>query len=128
MCIRDSGEGMLYAGNSILTNSTRSPSLTDIRSPVAIDPAQTWLPTTLFLGAGSFDVGAVGSLLLGPVANPFLLPEGVGNTFWDKSYFSTYATTDAVDVFSLTGTVTLRESATLPGASGTTPLLSLIHI
>ena len=41
----------------------------------------TWLPTTLFLGKGSFDVAARGDVLLGPVANVFLLPEGINNSF-----------------------------------------------
>ena len=119
------GNGMLSAGNSIHTNSTRSPSLAGI---IALSPDNTpapeaWLPTTLFLGKGSFDVFAVRDLTLGPVANPFLLPEGVSNTYWDKSYFSTYAPTDTISVSSLTGTLTLRESATLPSETGATPLL-----
>ncbi len=119
------GTGTLYSGNSILTNSTRSPTLGTIRNPAALDVAQTWLPTTLFLGQGGFNVAALGSVLLGPVANPFLLPEGLSNTFWDKSYFSTYATGDTVHVSSLTGAVTLRESATVPGATGNTSLLGI---
>ena len=111
------GQGTLTAGNSIHTNSTRSPSRTTLVTPDDILPSITWLPTTLFLGKGSFDVSARGDVLLGPVANPFLLPEGVNNVFWYKTYFSTYASTDAVNVSSLTGDVTLRENATLPTAS-----------
>ncbi len=106
------GQGTLTAGNSILTNSTRSPSLTTLVIPDAILPSTTWLPTTLFLGQGDFDVSARGDVLLGPIANPFLLPEGVNNIFWYKTYFSTYASTDAVNVASLTGDVTLRENVT----------------
>jgi hypothetical protein len=117
------GQGTLEAGNSIVTNYTRSPSLGSITIPASIDNSATWLPTTLFLGEGSFDVTAEDDLLLGPVANPFLLPQGVDNTYWDKTYFSTYATTDAVNVTSLTGTVTLRESATLSSSATATPLL-----
>ncbi|HEY0341840.1 MAG TPA: hypothetical protein VGC34_13615, partial [Steroidobacteraceae bacterium] len=63
-------------------------------------------------------------LLLGPVSNPFLLPQGVNNTYWDKSYFSTYATTDTVDVASLTGTVTLRTESS-PNSGAATPLLQV---
>jgi hypothetical protein len=76
------------------------------------------LPTTLFLGNGSFDVSARGDLLLGPVANPFLLPAGIDNTYWYKTYFSTYASTDSVNVSSLTGSVTMREAAVASDPSG----------
>jgi len=117
------GQGTLQAGNSIITNSTRSPSLGTIALPAKIGNSATWLPTTLFLGDGSFQVSADNSVLLGPVANPFLLPQGVDNTYWDKTYFSTYAATDAVDVGSLTGNVMLREEATLSSSSLATPLL-----
>jgi filamentous hemagglutinin len=121
------GQGTLRAGNSIHTNSTRSPSLGPIVSPAGIFPEQTWLPTTLFLGKGSFDISARGDVLLGPVANPFLLPGGYSNTFWYKTYFSTYAPTDEINVLSLTGAVTLRRSATSPseGISAAVPLLQV---
>jgi hypothetical protein len=119
------GQGGLTAGNTIHTNSTRSPSLGTLQFPVEILAPETWLPTTLFLGKGSFDVSASGDVLMGPVANPFLLPGGFNNTFWYKTYFSTYAPTNSVQVESLGGSVTLRESATLPSstASNATPLL-----
>jgi filamentous hemagglutinin family protein len=119
------GQGILSAGNSIHTNSTRSPSLTIITDEAPY-PEETWLPTTLFLGKGGFDVSARGDLTLGPVANPFLLPENYNNTFWYKTYFSTYATTDWVNVASLGGTVTFRENTVLPGSGigGSTPMLA----
>ena len=117
------GQGTLAAGNSIITNATRSASLGTITVPASVNDSLTWLPTTLFLGDGSFDVTAQSNLLLGPVANPFLLPQGVDNTYWDKTYFSTYATTDAVNAASLTGSLTLRESATLVSGDTATPLL-----
>src|SRR5262249_38679291 len=66
----------------------------------------------LFIGKASFDVAAGGDLLLGPIANPFLLPEGINNSYWYKTYFSTYAANSGVTVESLTGNVTLREDAT----------------
>jgi len=117
------GNGTLSADNSIHTNATRSPSLTSITGEAPF-PSQSWLPTTLFLGKGSFDVSANGDLLLGPVANPFLLPGGLGNTFWYKTYFSTFASTDEVNVSSLTGTVTLRNAgiASAPSGGASTPL------
>ncbi len=108
------GHGTLSAGGSIHTNSTRAAlKQSDViafdNQRIAPDPT-TWLPTTLFLGKGGFDVSARGDLLLGPVANPFLLPQGVNNNPFEKTYFSTYAATDAVNVSSLTGTLTLRDS------------------
>ena len=118
----EQGNGALSAGGSIVTNSTRSP--TGIDS--AIGDPNTFLPTTLFLGAGSFNVSANGDVLLGPVANVFLLPEGYSNTYWYKTYFSTYAASDSVDVSSLTGGVTLREEATVfVNSNQPEPLLNL---
>jgi len=119
------GDGVLSAGNSIHTNNTRSPSLTTLRSPAEYLAPETWLPTTLFLGKGSFDVSARSDVLLGPVANPFLLPGGFNNSYWYKTYFSTYAPTNSVNVTSLGGDVTLRTAATLPASdtSTATPLL-----
>lgn len=116
------GHGTLTAGGQITTNSTRSPGVmsTVTGANAVLDPS-TWLPTTLFIGKGGFDVSARGDVLLGPVANSFLQPPGLGNTFWLKSYFSTYDPDSYVNVESLGGSVTLREYATVNGAS--TPLL-----
>lgn len=118
------GKGALDAGRSIRTNATRSPSLTNLtnQAPIA---SENWLPTTLFAGKASFDVSARGDILLGPTANPFLLPGGYNNTFWYKTYFSTYSPDSAVNVASLSGNVTLRQSSTLPvdGLGGDLPLL-----
>ena len=116
------GTGELDAGRNIVTNQTRSPSLGLVVSPSATLDEHTWLPTTLFLGKGSFDVTARGDVLLGPVANVFLLPEGINNSFWYQTYYSTYDPSDRVSVSSLTGSVSLREAATLSG-SGSAPLL-----
>jgi hypothetical protein len=111
------GQGTLTAGNSIITNSTRTPSLGNIITPAQVDSPQTWLPTTLFLGQGDFTVTSGGDALLGPVANVFLMPQGISNTYWYKTYFSTYAPGDAVNITSLGGDVTLRESVTPDGGS-----------
>ena len=119
----EKGEGTLDAGNSILTNATRSPTLTTLSAIPVVDGPATWLPTTLFLGDSSFTVEAKNNLLLGPAANVFLLPQGVDNTYNDKTYFSTYSPTDSVSVSSLTGAVTLDESTTLPTTSTATPQL-----
>jgi len=108
------GNGTLFAGHSIHTDDTRSAAATSY-SPSSPFAAETQLPTTLFLGKGSFNVTANGDVLVGPVANPFLLPEGFSNTFWYKTYFSTYAPTDSVSVSSIGGSITFREETTLPG-------------
>lgn len=119
------GRGTLQAGGSIVTNSTRSPSIPQLGGTSNTFDSSTWLPTTLFLGKGQFEVTALGDLLLGPVANPFLLPPGINNTFWQKSYFSTYDKDSSVSVASVGGSVTLRQGTTLPasGAGSVTPIL-----
>jgi filamentous hemagglutinin len=105
------GTGTLNAGGSIDTNATRSTLLlTDAASlnGAAPDPT-TWLPTTLFLGKGGFDVSANGSVLLGSVANPFLLPQGINNSYLLRTFFSTFASNDSVKVSSLVGDVAFKE-------------------
>ncbi|BCU79476.1 filamentous haemagglutinin family protein [Luteolibacter sp. LG18] len=104
------GHGQLSAGGDIHTNATRSVLSQSLASAASV---YTQLPTTLFLGKGGFDVDARGNVLLGPVANPFLLPGGLNNSYWNKSYFSTYASDSYVHVSSLGGSVTLRESGTV---------------
>jgi filamentous hemagglutinin family protein len=108
------GQGALSAGGDVTTNSARAAlsksELTSLAPSGGPDPV-TWLPTTLFLGQGSFTVAANGSVLLGPVSNAFLLPEGTDNGFYDKSYFSTYAFDDAISVSSLVGSITLQDNA-----------------
>ena len=116
------GTGTLDAGASFITNYTRSPSLQDIGGALEYEPSVSWLPTTLFLGKGGFNVYANNDILLGPLSNVFLLPEGYNNTYPYKTYFSTYAPTDFVDVTSVSGSVTLAESTTTTGATST-PML-----
>lgn len=111
------GHGTLYAGGQITTNATRSPGSINIANGAnAVLDSNTWLPTTLFVGKGGFDVSARGNVLLGPVANAMLLPQGVINTYRLKSYFSTYAASSYVNVSSLGGNVTLRQGATVNNA------------
>jgi hypothetical protein len=102
------GNGILVAGGEIRTNATRSV-LDANRTFLA--STYTRLPTTLFLGKGAFDVSGNGDVLLGPVANPFLLPSGQLNGYYNKSYFSTYGVDSSVTVSSLGGDVTLRTAA-----------------
>ena len=71
----EKGNGALTAGGAIMTNQ--------VNQIVSADP----LPTTLYLGKGSFEVKAGGDVLLGPVANPFLLPQGILNGLWTAAIF-----------------------------------------
>jgi hypothetical protein len=119
------GAGILQARGSIKTNPTRSLSRGNIDSPATVTHPLTWLPTTLFLGKGSFDVAARGDVLLGPVANAFLLPPGINNRYWNKSYFSTYAPDSLVRTTSLGGTITHRTEAQLRQEGSPRPLLAL---
>lgn len=119
------GLGVLQAGGMITTNSTRSPSLGGLGSGNPIFPEATWLPTTLFLGRSSFDVSARGDVLLGPVANTTLLPQGINNKHWYKTYFSTYGLDAGVAVTSLGGNITIRQAATRPDGGGPESLLNL---
>ncbi|GEP44332.1 filamentous haemagglutinin family protein [Brevifollis gellanilyticus] len=108
------GRGTLSAGGQITTNASRSPGLISSLTGInAVGDPNTWLPTTLFLGKGGFDVSARGDVLLGPVANAFLMPQGLGNSYWNKTHFSTYAADSFVNIISLGGAVTLRTGATI---------------
>jgi hypothetical protein len=122
------GNADLLARNEITTNATRSPSLGRLGQPSntsIIYPEQTWLPTTFFLGRGSLDVTAGGNALIGPVANTMLLPQGLNNKHWYKSYFSTYSQNSSVKVTSLGGDITFREAAVIPSAVAPDGILNL---
>ena len=123
------GTGALNAQAAIVTNSTRSPSLgiiSSLTTPIVLD-SSTWLPTTLFVGDSSFTVKAVGDILLGPVANPFLMPQGYSNSYWYKSYFSTYNANSAVNVTSLAGNVTLRQSLTFANSGSVNSQMPILQ-
>ena len=125
------GAGVLKAGGSILTNSTRSPSfglVGNLNNPDAARlDSQTWMPTSLFIGKSSFDLMAAGDLILGPVGNPFVLPQGIGNRFYYKTYFSTISPESSVSAISLGGDVQYRNSATLPNLNSAQPMLQVWH-
>jgi filamentous hemagglutinin family protein len=125
------GHGVINVGGSITTNATRSPSfglVADLNNPkVAQFDSLTWMPTTLFVGKSSFNLTAAGNLLLGPVSNPFSLPQGIGNRFWYKTYFSTISPQSSVVALSLGGDVTYRNAVTLPSQNVATPMLEVWH-
>jgi len=110
----ESGHGVIAAGNSIATNVTRAALTQSVIQSAALrtsgPDASTWLPTTLFMGDATFDVSAGADLLLGAVANTFLLPQGQNNRFYERSYFSTYTADAAVSVSSLTGSVNMKDN------------------
>jgi hypothetical protein len=125
------GTGDLNAGARIKTNSTRSPSLgllSSLNNPSSgILDELTWMPTTLFAGKTSFSVSAASDILLGPTSNPFLLPQGLGNRFWYKTFFSTMAPDSIVTVASLGGDVSIRNAVTLPSNNQAEPMLRAWH-
>jgi filamentous hemagglutinin family protein len=122
------GNGEITAAGSIITNPTRDPSVPSLNGYDASASA-AWLPTTLYLGKGNFSVSAGDSVRLGPVANAFLTTPGINNSFWYKTYFSTYAPGDTVTVKAFSGNVTIATAGTtsapqLPGQYAE-PLLQL---
>jgi hypothetical protein len=130
------GQGILQAGGEVKTNAARSPSLGLLGALGAYSESllsstepeiflpETWMPTALFVGKGSFEVSAKQDILLGPIATAFLMPTGLGNKFWYKSYFSTFSPESSVDVKSLGGDVTFRSATILPLEFGAKPILT----
>jgi filamentous hemagglutinin family protein len=121
------GDGVLKAGNEILTNATRSPSrgiIQSLTNPAVLGSA-TWLPTTFFIGKGGFSLESAGDLLMGISVNTFLLPQGLNNKFWYKTYFSSYSQDSYLRASSLGGDVTMRAAASLPSSTSAQPILSL---
>ncbi len=119
------GRGLIDAGASVTTNATRSMSLTNLTIPNRYNDSSTWLATTLFVGKSQFELKATEDLLLGPVANVFLMPQGYNNTFWYKTWFSTYSSDAAVTLSSLAGDVTLRQGVSMPSSSAAPTIPSL---
>ena len=115
------GAGELNAGGEITTNAARTLT-TGILSNTAPGSPFAWLPTQLYVGKSSFDVTARGNVLLGTVSNTFLLPQGVNNKFWYKTYFNTLSENAGANVVSLGGDVTHRTEATAFNSSITTNL------
>jgi filamentous hemagglutinin len=110
------GLGTLKAGGAITTNQTR-------RSNPSTSTSESLLPTTLFVGKGAFQVEARKDVLLGPVSNPFMLPGGINNSFWYKSYFSTFGPDAGVEATSIGGDITFRQSVVALAGSTVTPVL-----
>jgi len=131
------GNAILNAGGAVTTNQARSPSLgilggTSIpvdandtiqsREPEIYHPS-TWMPVNFYLGRGAISVSARGDVLLGPVANTFLLPQGINNKYWYKTFFSTYGADSALNTVSLGGSITYRMAVNLPTEPTASPTL-----
>ena len=104
----EKGKGTLKAGNQITTNSARAISGTD--------PSNR-LPTTLLVGRSQFDVTAQGNILLGPTMNVNLMPQGLNNKFWYKTYFQTYGADSGLKVSSFGGGIMFQLATVLPGTT-----------
>jgi filamentous hemagglutinin len=134
----EKGLGSLVAGGGIISNPTRDSGLPGgpnstfaFNSGNGSSDPQAFLPTTLFQGkgadgAGVFTVRASGDILLGPVANAFLMPQSINNGVFYSTYFSTYDPGNRIAVSSLNGDVVLREGAANIISSGVvSPLLQI---
>jgi hypothetical protein len=120
----EKGKGILNAGEAVTTNAARSISLGILNQSEPRDPL-TWMPTTLFVGKSRFDVTAGADIILGSVASPFLLPQGLNNKYWYKTYFNTFSEDAGANVLSLGGNVTHRTKiSTASGSSSTSSALS----
>jgi hypothetical protein len=117
------GQGTLSAGNSITTNAARTPTPATLAGEEPLG-SSTWLPTTVFAGKSGFDVVALGDILLGPVANTFMMPQGLNNKYWYKTYFSTLSSESSLSATSYGGDITHRNAATLPESSSASNILA----
>lgn len=123
------GAGVLQAGRDVTSNETRSISLGvvgtgNLNRPSTSDP-DSWLPTTFFVGRGGFEVTAGRDLLAGPVANAFLLPQGIGNRYWYRTYFSTYGADSYLRATALAGNLNMRTESALANGTAFSPMLGL---
>ena len=107
------GNATLKVAGSIVTNKTRDVTgnylASLVRGSIYKDPgAETYLPTSFFLGKGSISVTAGGNALLGPVGNAFLLPQSINDGVQYKTYFSTYNAASSFSASSLGGAISYR--------------------
>jgi filamentous hemagglutinin family protein len=124
------GSALMIAGSEVTTNSAQSPSrglmATTGQSPLVYDEL-VWQPVTLFGSRTDFTVNARSDVLLGPVTNTFLLPQGLNNKFWYKTQFITIDSSAGANVNSFGGAITHRLAITLPGDSLAIPVLEAAY-
>ena len=116
------GSARIFAGEEITTNVGQSANAAILEgSGQFLDPL-TWQPLTFYLGRASVDVRAMGDVLAGPTANPFLLPSGINNQPWYRTAFSTYGESSSLSVSSVGGSITHRWGITKTGDLSTVPV------
>jgi hypothetical protein len=118
------GAARIFAGEEITTNVGQSANAAILEgSGQFLDPL-TWQPLTFYLGRASVALRAMGDVLAGPTANPFLLPSGINNQPWYRTAFSTYGESSSLSVSSVGGSITHRWGITRLGDLSTVPVLS----
>jgi filamentous hemagglutinin len=118
------GAARIFAGEEITTNLGQSANAAILEGSGQFLDALTWQPLTFYLGRASVDVRAMGDVLAGPTANPFLLPSGINNQPWYRTAFSTYGESSSLSVSSIGGSITHRWGITKLGDLSTVPVLS----
>jgi hypothetical protein len=126
----EKGSALLIAGAEVTTNSAQSPSRgvmgTSGQSSLIYNEL-VWQPATLYGSRSDFTVNARGNILLGPISNAFLLPQGLNNKFWYKTQFNTIADSSGASVNSFGGSITHRLAITLPGDTLAIPVLEAAY-
>ena len=120
------GSALLVAGAEVTTNSAQSPSRGLMKTPTQpttkVYDELVWQPVTLFGSRSDFTVNARGDVLIGPITNSFLLPQGLNNKYWYKTQFHTIDASSGANVNSFGGSITHRLAVTLPDRSATSLL------
>jgi filamentous hemagglutinin family protein len=113
--VAERGSASLVAGAEVTTNSAQTPSrgLMGTSSSSLIYNEIVWQPVTLFGSRTNFTVNARGDVLMGPITNSFLLPQGLNNKFWYKTQFNTIDASAGASVNSFGGGITHRLAVTL---------------
>jgi filamentous hemagglutinin family protein len=124
------GSALLTAGSEVTTNSAQTPSrglMGSTGQASEVYDELVWQPVTLFGSRADFTVNARSDVLLGPVTNAFLLPQGLNNKFWYKTQFNTIDSTSGANVNSFGGSITHRLAITLPDENLAIPVLEAAY-
>jgi filamentous hemagglutinin family protein len=112
------GSALLVAGAEVTTNSAQTPSRglmkTPTQSSTEVYDELVWQPVTLFGSHADFTVNARGDVLIGPITNSFLLPQGLNNKYWYKTQFHTIDELASATLNSFGGSITHRLAITIP--------------
>jgi len=128
--VAERGTALLVAGAEVTTNSAQTPSRgrmgTTGQASLVYDEL-VWQPVTLFGSRSDFTVNARGDVLMGPITNSFLLPQGLNNKFWYKTQFNTIDSSAGAILNSSGGSITHRLAITLPGDTLAIPVLEAAY-